>query len=102
MSDKEGKLSAKEKQIIEEWLAEKWKQDVVCPVSKHNNWIVGDYLVRPLTETANGTKIGGPGFPFAVLICGGCGYTLFFNAVVMGLRASKEKRSTEGDSNGDE
>jgi hypothetical protein len=37
---------------------------------------------------------GGPVYPYVVVACQGCGYTLFFNAVVMGLAEASEK--TEG------
>ncbi len=90
MPDKKGKLSPEEKEKVKEWLEEKWKASNLCPVSHDNNWVIGDYTVTPINFSSTGTILGGPISPQVMLICSTCGYTLYFNAMVMGIFASGE------------
>lgn len=86
MPDLEGRLSENEKGTIEEWLKERWKQErLACPISGHRDWIIADHLVQMFIHRPKMFAIGGPTYPHALVICSGCGYTVFFNAVMIGL-----------------
>ncbi len=74
-----------DKANVQEWLQEKWTGLKTCPISGDNNWTIGDYLVQPMTYSAGGLTLGGPGYPMVMVICSTCGYTVFFNAVMMRL-----------------
>ena len=74
-----------DKKQAQEWLSEKWTAPTVCPISGDNNWAIADDFVQPMRYTGGGLTIGGPGYPVVMVICATCGYTLLFNAVVMGL-----------------
>jgi hypothetical protein len=95
MPDQSGKLSEKDKQIIEEWLKKKWKAPPKCPVSQDNNWIIGDHVVTPMNYAGGGLVVGGRVYPQVMLICGTCGHTMLFNAMVMGL-FPPEKGTSDG------
>jgi hypothetical protein len=99
MPDPEGRLSEEEKDTIRAWLDERWVvQSRACPISGHREWIVADHLVHIFRYTPRGFVIGGPTYPHAAVICRGCGYTLFFNAVMIGLvPAGSEKESKAGE-----
>lgn len=63
------------------WLNRRWPGDKSCPVCKNNFWTVTEPLeLRPYS--GGGLVIGGPVYPLFGLICGSCGNTLLFNAIV--------------------
>jgi len=90
MPDEKGKLSPEDKEKVQKWLKEKWKASSNCPISGDNNWIIGDYTVTPMNYGARQAMIGGQIAPQVMLICSSCGYTLYFNAMLMGLFPSGE------------
>lgn len=87
MPDNTGKLSAEEKALISNWLLEKWGPNRVCPMCGKFNWSIGDHIVQPITLDGNrGLMLGaGVGYPQIMLISNDCGYTVFINAVMIGL-----------------
>jgi hypothetical protein len=87
MPGDDGTLTPEEKAKISKWLQEKWPGEAKCPISGHDEWILADRLVSPLTRRKNAVTIGGPTYPLVMIICEGCGYTLFFNAVLIGIEA---------------
>ena len=73
-----------------DWLNKKWlnvtKQ---CPICISNQWSVSEVVeVRPYT--GGGLSLGGPVYPTFMVICGTCGYTMFFNAIIAGVLQSPE------------
>lgn len=56
-----------------------------CPVSNDNNWILGDYLVHTPNHSGQYPAVGGPYYLYLPITCQTCGYTMLFNAVVVGL-----------------
>lgn len=75
-----------DKDKVSAWLGAKWKALHNCPISGDNNWSIADHIVQSMTYVrGGGLAIGGPGYPVVMVVCLSCGYTLFFNAVVMGL-----------------
>jgi hypothetical protein len=84
MSDAHGKLTQAEKDQIRDWVL-KWKM-APCPVCGKRDWVVGDHVVQPVTIGAGKTlQLGGEGYPQVMLISTECGYTLFLNAVIVGI-----------------
>jgi len=74
-----------DKSKVQAWLQEKWTGLKTCPVSGDNNWIIADDLLQPMIHASGGLRVGGRGYPLVMLICRTCGYTMFLNAVLMGL-----------------
>ena len=69
-----------------EWLNKHWQTEKSCPICQSNSWTVGDSLgvVLPLADN-NVIPDNGQTYPFFVVACTVCAYTLFFNAVLAGL-----------------
>lgn len=95
MPDPKGKLSDEEKQFIADWLDKNWTKSRECPVSGHNSWTIADHLVVPMNyrwhEAGGGTLLSGEVYPQAMVICTGCGYSVYFNAVKMELFKQAEE-----------
>ncbi len=91
MPDSEGRLTDSDKIKVTQWLTEKWKQNALCPITNDFNWIIGDHTVTPVNFGDKGTVLGGKTYPQVMVICKTCGYTVFFNSVIVGLFPPKDK-----------
>lgn len=89
----EGKLSQGEKQRIADWLNRKGVRN--CSVCSANQWTIADHLVAPNTFHGGGLVLGGASYPQAMLICGNCSNTLYFNAVMMGILPREERTADQ-------
>lgn len=78
-----------DKKAVQKWLQQKWTGPASCPISGDNNWTVADDFVQPMKYSTGGLSIGGRGYPLVMVVCSTCGYTLFLNAIVMGLLGDK-------------
>jgi len=78
-------LTSEQKKKVEAYLRDNWNQSPHCPISGHRNWIIGDHIVAPPIHSGAGLLLGGPAYPQVMVICGGCGYTMYFNAVKVGI-----------------
>jgi len=85
MPDNTGRLSEDEIKKIDEWFKAKWNPSYACPISGHTSWQIGEHLVVPPSLGATGIALSGPVYPQVMVLCSGCGFTLFFNAVLMGI-----------------
>ena len=86
MPEKDGKLLPEERNKAAEWFRTHWTQNYPCPVSGDNKWAIAEHLIMPITSAgAGGLLLGGVGYPQIMIICGGCGFTLYFNAVMIGI-----------------
>jgi hypothetical protein len=98
MSEDTNKLSEDEKERVKAWLREKWRNPAICPICGSKEWLVGDHLVQPITMGKDrGLQLGGISYPQVMVISPTCGYTMFLNAVVVGLvptAAELEKKGT--------
>jgi hypothetical protein len=94
MPDKDGKLTLDEKNLVVQKLLATWTAQN-CPICGSPNWTVADHLVQPFTLGPNaGPMLGGVGYPQVMLISVGCGHTLFFNAVMMGILPAARTEGT--------
>ena len=95
MPDSQGRLSKEEKQKVVDWLEKfqaKRGRNLICPICGEPNWQIGDHLVAPsLLNASGGLLIGGVSYPHVLLISTPCGYTIFLNAVVVGIVNPGEK-----------
>lgn len=87
MPDDQGRLSETEKREITQKIAKLWVGSAKnCPICGSNDWILADHLVSaPIITAGAGITIGGPTYPSVQLISQPCGYTLHFNAVILGV-----------------
>lgn len=96
MPDKDGKLTDEDRNKVIAWLGQyppALGANSPCPICGSTTWMIGEYLVQPITLGPNITiQLGGPSYPQVMLISVPCGYTRFINAVIMGiLQPDKEK-----------
>jgi hypothetical protein len=98
MPDAQGKLTPAEKQTVQSRLiALGWTGRAGCPVCGDNQWTIADHFVQPITRgAANSLNLGGPGYPQVMLISNKCGYTMYFNAVVIGLFRDEPSEKQDG------
>lgn len=90
------KLTSAQKDAVHQWLEKNWTQTKACPISGHSNWLVADHLVSPpvvspptnsLSAAAMVPPMGSlfTEYPQVMVVCRGCGYTIYFNAVAIGI-----------------
>ena len=91
MPDYHGRFSDDEKSVISDWLAKNWTRNRTCPISGHNQWTFADYLVTAPVHSGM-SYLGGPSYPAVLVTCDNCGYTMLFNAVIMGIVAGEGAR----------
>jgi len=85
-------LTEEQMEQFQSWLAERWTGTKECPICATNNWTLGSHLVSPtIYRSGGGLVIGGLAYPLAMIICSNCGYTNFFNAVLIGLVPGEEE-----------
>ena len=87
-------LSVEQKKDIQARLEKKWRTPKECPICHENQWALGDHIVAPPLYSQGNFVIGGAAYPVAMLICENCGYTYFFNAVVLGMIPASGKPET--------
>ncbi len=83
MPDYNGVLTVEDRQKIDDWIKNNWHMGN-CPVCKKQNWVLADHVVTPMLYTGVGLTQGA-GYPQVMVICGVCGYTLYFNAATIGI-----------------
>jgi hypothetical protein len=84
------------------WLKEHWVTSKNCPICAQNKWIVAGDLVTPVVLKEGGFTLGGPTFPQFMLVCGNCGHTHYFNAIVAKLqKLARDSNKTGGSDSGD-
>jgi predicted nucleic-acid-binding Zn-ribbon protein len=66
------------------WIKERTKLKG-CVACGKNNFELGAHVVAPIRLSGTQVQFGGATYPSVPLICRNCGYTYFFNAVVMGI-----------------
>ena len=79
-------LTMEQMKWIEDYFKAHWSKPIVCPVEGHIDWQIGAHLViPPIWRAETGMSMGGISYPHVMIICKKCGYTMFFNAIWLGL-----------------
>lgn len=68
-----------------EWLNKWWRGPKDCPICGHNNWGISESVTEVRPYTGAPFMVSGGVYPLFLVVCGTCGYTHFFNALVAGL-----------------
>jgi hypothetical protein len=97
MPDQSGKLTEFEKSSIRQWMETRWKQPMPCPFCGNPSWVVADDLVLPITLGRNQELMMGvgEGYPQAMVISSGCGYTVFLNSVMLRISPQETENDKE-------
>jgi hypothetical protein len=100
MPDASGKLTAEEKSKVQGWLGRHgWPNNLrgLCPICGKGGWVIAEHLVQPMSLGGNrALNIGGIGYPQVMVISESCGYTMYFNAVLIGLEKPNEPAQSDG------
>lgn len=83
------------------WVDSKWLGEKDCPICARNQWTVPEELVELRPYHGGNLVVGGGVYPAAQLVCGNCGHTLFFNALVAGLIEQFPEPDPERDAEGE-
>lgn len=71
------------------WIDEHWKGKKACPICENTKWLVGDAAGEVRAMPENARLVSGSKYPLVLVTCQVCGYTLLFNAIVIGLVESE-------------
>jgi hypothetical protein len=86
MPDSGGKLTQSEKDEIRRKIDQLWVGSAKnCPVCGSNKWFLADHIVEAPIINQDFRGFGGSAYPAVLLISEPCGYTLSFNAVILGV-----------------
>src|SRR5258708_25193629 len=87
MPPKSRPFTADETNQIHRWIDEHWTGSKVCPISGHTTWDIPSQLVYlsphlpPEMLFSQQVSV----YPVVMVICKGCGYTVFFAAQSLGF-----------------
>ena len=87
MPDPQGQLSPAEILHVQNWLRGFGNGNVpFCLICRSQLWSVANYVAQSMSYPASYAQIVSPiVYPYVIVICGRCGYTMFLNAMIMGL-----------------
>jgi predicted nucleic-acid-binding Zn-ribbon protein len=74
----------------QKWISDHWHGSSECPVCGANDWLVSDKLLEIREYRKGNIDSAGEILPLIATTCGGCGYTVFLNAIVAGIINKKE------------
>jgi hypothetical protein len=85
MPNLDGRFSEAEKSEIRRKIDELWRGSPKnCPICGSNKWFLADHVVEAPIVT-QGVRGFGSAYPSVQLISETCGYTVSFNAVILGV-----------------
>ncbi len=86
MPHADGKLSEDEKIKLRQKIDGLWRGSAKnCPICGSNQWLIGEHVVESPIITEGVRGFGAGAYPSVMLISQPCGYTLYFNAVILGV-----------------
>jgi hypothetical protein len=88
MPDFNGVLTTEDRNIIDSWIKVNWHMGN-CPVCRKQDWVLADHVVTPMLYTGVGLAQGA-GYPQIMMICQVCGYTIYLNAVTVGIISGEQ------------
>jgi len=92
------KMDDSQKELVDKWVAEKWKGYIECPVCQHGKWGINSEIFELRSFHGGQLSVGGPVAPLVAITCRNCGYTLQFNAMQIGIvKTPQHQRSAEID-----
>lgn len=84
VAEKTPELSLEQRQKIADWLQARGVPKP-CTSCGSSQWSLASHLVTPVLMQGLSVTLGGTSYPQAMLICGHCGRTDYFNVLKMGI-----------------
>jgi hypothetical protein len=87
-----GEFTPEELTQIQEWIAAHWTRSE-CPFHGPTRWQLG----KLPAEAPSGATLDGRGqaYPLIAIICRTCGYTVFLNSVIVGVKKAGTQTESE-------
>jgi hypothetical protein len=83
--EKPGAMTEDQSRAAIAWINSRWSNQS-CPFHGPTKWgIDTQFTWTPASGAPGSLMIGGPVFPFFVVTCAVCGYTVFVNAIRSGV-----------------
>jgi hypothetical protein len=79
-----GHLTPEQLNKAQAWLSAHWINSA-CPFHGLTTWEVGGVLAQAMAYVGGGLVVGGPVYPFLVVTCSHCGYSVLVNALKIGI-----------------
>jgi RNase P subunit RPR2 len=89
MPDSTGALTPSDNDKIQNWWNQHWKAPVTCPVCKTTEWTVAPHVVNIQRHAIDAAVANTVSYPHIVVTCKSCAHSMFFNAVQIGISASR-------------
>jgi hypothetical protein len=90
MPDSGGKLNELEKADLRIKIDKIWTGSAKnCPICGSNKWFLGDHVVESPIINQEFRGFGSTAYPAVLLISELCGYTIYFNAVILGVTSRR-------------
>lgn len=69
------------------WIEDNWVGEKSCAICGHSGWFIGETIgeMKQINPGSRWIPNSGSAYPLIVLSCENCGYTLLFNAMVLGI-----------------
>lgn len=80
----DARLSDTESETVIRFLQEKWTKPE-CPFHGKTEWQIDKIVGQVLPYHGGSLVVGGAVFPLVVVTCAQCGYTVFVNAIRVGV-----------------
>ena len=77
-------LTNSEVDRVTEWLQQRGV-NAACPACTRKQWGLGEIISQPVS-TRLGSDMSAEHMPAMTLVCGHCGFIMFFSAKLLGLR----------------
>jgi hypothetical protein len=89
-------LEDTQKEILFQKLKKTWHEPRNCPICHKNDWAIMDKIYEIREFHGGGFVIGGGAIlPVICIVCKICGYTIFFNAILLGIVPPEKKEVTD-------
>ena len=68
-----------------DWIDEHWTGQKACPICQNDRWGLSEMVGEVRQMPPNQHSLGRATCPLVIVTCQTCGYTVLFNALVIGL-----------------
>ena len=74
-----------DREKVRAWIDEHWKGQRECPICENSRWRIGNMVGEVQQFGGDDRFVEEPVYPLVLVTCATCGYTLLFNAAVIGV-----------------
>jgi predicted nucleic-acid-binding Zn-ribbon protein len=80
------RLTEEQRENVSKRITSYWGDQLFdCPVCRNKHWKINDTIFEMREFSEGKLDIAGKVFPVIIIICDRCGYTITFNAIMLGV-----------------